>query len=399
MPDGGTAAELRAAGAVLWRPGDADPAAGPMADLQVAVIHRPKYDDWSFAKGKLEPGEHVLHAAVREVFEETGMRVTLGRRLPPVRYAYQGRARRADDQQIPAAASVADDRRGRVLKQVDYWAATAAGASSPFLPNKEVDRLDWLSVTGARQRLSYPHDVELLDQFSAGPPRTTPLIFLRHASAGSRSDWPGEDASRPLDALGVKQAQDLAGLLRCFGVLRVVSSPTERCVSTVRPYATAAGVAVEPEPALLPPNGDGSWAGHARAAATAALVAAEGQPVVVCAHRENLPVLIAAACDRLGGTLPEGPPLRKSEFLVLHTSAGKLVTAERHVTDEAGLAAKRPRVARGEIPVASFLANPEAAAAAADRQAQRKSRHTWPADVGRLCRAWRRPAQGGTRRS
>jgi 8-oxo-(d)GTP phosphatase len=398
MPDGGTAGDVRAAGAVLWRPGDADRVAGPMAELQVAVIHRPKYDDWSFAKGKLEPGEHVLHAAVREVFEETGLRVTLGRRLPPVRYAYQGRVR-ADDQQIPAAASVAGDRRGGVLKQVDYWAATAAGAWSPFVPNKEVDRLDWLSVTEARQRLSYPHDVELLGQFSAGPSRTTPLIFLRHASAGSRPDWPGEDISRPLDALGIKQAQDLTVLLRCFGVLRVVSSPTERCVSTVRPYATAAGVAVEPEPALLPPKDGGSWPGYAEAAATAALVAAEAQPVVVCAHRENLPVLIEAACDRLGGTVPDGPPLRKSEFLVLHTSAGRLVTAERHVTDEAGLAAKRPRQARPEIPVASFLANPEAAAAAAELQAQRKSRRTWPADVGRLCRAWRRPARGGTRRS
>ena len=75
--DGVRADEVRAAGAVLWRP------AG--GGSQVALVHRPKYDDWSFPKGKLDPGEHVLLAAVREVAEETGLRVTLGRRLPPVR--------------------------------------------------------------------------------------------------------------------------------------------------------------------------------------------------------------------------------------------------------------------------------------------------------------------------
>lgn len=339
MPDGDTAGEVRAAGVVLWRPGDRVVAGSAPASLQVALIHRPKHDDWSFAKGKLEPGEHVLHAAVREVFEETGLRVTLGRRLPPVRYACEGRASRDED---------------ATVKRVDYWAATAEDAWLPFVPSKEVDRLDWLPAAAARQRLSYPRDVELLEEFLAGPARTAALILLRHASAGSSLASPAADLSRPLDEAGIREAAQLASLLRCFGALRVVSSPAERCLATVRPYAAAAGVPVEPEPALLVAKDGGPRAGRAVTAAVASRLAADGQPVVLCAHRENLPVLIGAACDQLGGPPPDGPPLRKSEFLVLHTAAGKLVTAERHICDEAGLRAKRPRTPRAEIPVASF---------------------------------------------
>lgn len=341
MPDGGTAGEIRAAGALLWRPGGPE-AADSAAGVQVAVIHRPKYDDWSFAKGKVEPGEHVLQAAVREVFEETGLRVTLGRRLPEVRYVFQ---------RPGGESGIA------VHKRVDYWAAAAADdTSAPFVPNKEVDRLDWLPVGEARQRLSYPHDIQLLDQFTAGPPRSTALILLRHASAGSSSDWPGADIARPLDAVGAIEAEELTGLLRCFGALRVVSSPAERCLATVRSYAAAAGVPVEPEPAVLAAKDGGSSLGRAETAAVAGRLAAAGEPAIVCAHRENLPVLIEAACDQLGGVAPGGPPLRKSEFLVLHAASGQLVAAERHVPEGAGLAAKRPRIARAEIRTASFLA-------------------------------------------
>ncbi len=323
MTDGEATGDIRAAGAVVWR---AAPAAseGSGADrVQVALIHRPKYDDWSFAKGKLEPGEPVLRASVREVFEETGLTVTLGRRLHHVRYAFRDARHFAD---APAH------------KRVDYWAATAVDASLPFAANNEVDRLEWLSVEDARTRLSYAHDVELLDEFGAGPVRTAPLVWLRHASAGSRSGWPGPDVTRPLDAIGERAAQELADLLRCFGTARVISSPTERCVATVRPYAQAVGVPVEAEPALLPGR-DGSSPGRAEAAAVAAALASAGEPVVVCAHRENLPVLIEAACDRLDAAPPGGPPLRKSEFLILHTAALRLVAAERHMAGQAGLPA------------------------------------------------------------
>jgi 8-oxo-dGTP pyrophosphatase MutT (NUDIX family) len=301
MADQDTAGEIRAAGVVLWRPG-----ASHAPGVEVALIHRPKYDDWSFPKGKLEPGEHVLRAAVRETAEETGLTVTLGRRLPHVRYAYRDAA-----------------------KRVDYWAA-AADASRPFTANKEVDRLDWLPVPEARTRLTYPHDVELLDEFSAGPTQTEPLIFLRHASAGSRSDWTGDDEARPLDPVGVEDAADLAGLLRCFGVIRVVSSPAERCQATVRPYAQVAGVQVELDATLALTSGDGARPAVDEVAALAARLVVAGKPVVVCAHRENMPALLAGACAQLGSAPPAGPPVKKAEFVVLHAAGEKLVATERH---------------------------------------------------------------------
>lgn len=295
--------QIRAAGAVVRHP--AEPSA------RVLLVHRPKYDDWSLPKGKLEPGEHRLQAAVREVAEETGLRVTLGRRLSPVRYVASG---------IP--------------KRVDYWVATPEGLPAEFVPNREVDGLAWAASgeTGA-VALSYERDVETVAAALAGPRQTMPLIVVRHASAGHKSDWP-DDLSRPLDKEGGHDAQSLASLLRCFGVSRVISAPAERCVATVRPYAAAIGAEVEVEPAfdVARPDGVPRGAGADAAKAAAALAAAD-EPVVICAHRENLPTLLAAACAELGAQLPAGPPLRKGEFLVLHRAAGRVIAAERYHPD------------------------------------------------------------------
>ena len=292
---------------MLWRP------AGTGA--QVALVHRPKYDDWSFPKGKLDPGEHVLLAAVREVHEETGLRVTLGRRLPPVRY-WAGGSR----------------------KRVDYWAATAASPGGSFAPTSEIDAVAWPAASRAAARLSYQRDVETLAAFRAGPLRTVPLILLRHASAGRKSDSRRDDRSRPLDDRGTKDAVVLADLLCCFGgagstPVRVISSPAERCAATVRPYATRAGVEIETEPALeVSKNGA---ADDPEGAKTVAQLAAADQPVVICAHRENLPLLLEAACAELGADSRAVDPLRKGEFLVLHRADRKLAALERHRVDGA----------------------------------------------------------------
>jgi 8-oxo-dGTP diphosphatase len=301
MADQPAAEEVRAAGAVLWRP------AGIGA--QVALVHRPKYDDWSFPKGKLEPGEHVLQAAVREVAEETGLRVTLGYRLPPVGYLAGG-----------------------TRKRVDYWAATAVSGPDRFVPSSEIDALAWLALGAAAERLSYQRDVETLAAFRGGPLRTVPLILLRHASAGPKSEWRKDDQSRPLDARGTKDAVALADLLSCFGsagtMTRVISSPAERCVATVRPYAARASVKIETEPALEVVK-DG-MADYPEAAKTVAPLAAADQPVVICAHRENLPLLLDTICGELAAGCPPVDPLRKSEFLVLHRAQRKLVALERY---------------------------------------------------------------------
>jgi 8-oxo-(d)GTP phosphatase len=313
MGDRRAADEVRAAGAVVWRPAE--------SGTQVVLVHRPKYDDWSLPKGKLEPGEHVLLAAVREVAEETALEVTLGRRLPSVQYVS-----------------------GEVTKRVDYWVATAAGAQAAFEPTSEIDEVAWLAASSAPTSLSYERDAELLAEFQAGPGQTAPLILLRHASAGSKSDWPRSDESRPLDDRGMQDALALARLLRCFGAGRVVSAPAERCVATVRPYATSIGGVVEIEAAFDVAggrrNGQNKIAGMAAAMER---LAADSRPVVVCAHRENLPALLAAAFSALGvpsppgkpppSKLPRGKPLRKGEFAALHRAAGKLVALERYHPD------------------------------------------------------------------
>jgi 8-oxo-dGTP pyrophosphatase MutT (NUDIX family) len=321
MADRLTADEVRAAGAVVRR------SAG--SGSRVLLVHRPKYDDWSFPKGKLEPGEHALLAAVREVAEETALQVTLGRRLRPVHYD-----------------------NGGVPKRVDYWVASVPGEPADFEPNCEVDETAWLPASQAAARLSYERDLETLAEFMAGPRQTVPLILVRHASAGNKSGWPGSDVSRPLDNRGTEDARALANLLRCFGAGRVVSGPAERCVATVRPYAASIGGVIEIEPAfevgggVSEPDGAASaaagvsagaaasaGAGASAAVAAVARLAADSRPVVVCAHRENLPALLAAACAALGAPSPRGKPLRKSEFAVLHRSAGKLAALERYRPD------------------------------------------------------------------
>jgi 8-oxo-(d)GTP phosphatase len=295
--DGG---EIRAAGSVLWRPSD--------AGVEVALVHRNRYDDWSFPKGKQVRGEDLLLTAVREVAEETGLRAILGRPLSAARYESFGRP-----------------------KRVDYWAGRPESENgSPFQPHDEVDALAWLPLPAARGRLSYAHDVAMLDEFAAGPVDTVPLVFLRHAAAGHKGDWPGSDLDRPLDPRGAADADRLAGLLSCFGPCRVISSQAERCVATVRPYAALAGSAVALEPAFtVGLDGDAVPAAGVAAAAVADIVVA-GMPAVICGHGENLPSLITYACAALGAVPPDGLPLPKSGFWVLHAAGGTLAAAERH---------------------------------------------------------------------
>ncbi|MEU7024792.1 NUDIX hydrolase [Streptomyces sp. NPDC046203] len=145
-----------AAGAVLWRParaGSGGEGAGGSEDegsgIEIALVHRPKYDDWSLPKGKLKRGETLAACARREVLEETGQSCALGTRLPVVRYPVNGRP-----------------------KEVTYWTARALGGA--FTPNREVDTLLWLPPAAARLRLTQPRDRDLLTS------------ALHHAASDSR---------------------------------------------------------------------------------------------------------------------------------------------------------------------------------------------------------------------
>ena len=211
---------ILSAGAVLWRP------AGP--GIEVLLVHRPKYDDWSLPKGKREPGEHVLLTAAREVLEETSVRPVLGPRLRTVEYLVRGRP-----------------------KQVDYWAALAAHDQAAA--SHEIDAVCWLPLPQVLDRLSYPHDAAVIA--SLQPRATVPIILVRHASAGPKDEWAGEDLLRPLDAEGVLDALLLADLLTCFAPrARVISSPALRCTESVRPYAEGFGGSVEAKAVLTVPD-------------------------------------------------------------------------------------------------------------------------------------------------
>jgi 8-oxo-(d)GTP phosphatase len=274
---------LRAAGAVVWRGAESSP--------EVAVIHRPAYDDWTFPKGKLKTGEHMIAAALREVHEETGMTIALGRALPPVHYISRGR-----------------------LKRVDYWTGGAV-ADDGFTPNEEVDELRWLPLAEARALLTYEWDVGLLRALTVAPLVTVPLVLVRHGSAGSRSEWTDDDAHRPLDTVGESQAAVLTTALSAYRPELLVSSPSTRCVQTLEPYGAEIEAEIKIEPLLSEEGQDPQK--------TPALVRDIAVPAAVCSHGKVLPGLIHALSGK-------DVHLRKGAFAVLHRSGGQVVSVERY---------------------------------------------------------------------
>ena len=212
---------IKAAGAVAWRP-------GPDGRPEILLVHRRKYDDWSLPKGKVEPGETLPVTAVREVLEEGGARLALGRRLNSIRYNVGGRP-----------------------KRVHYWSASVASLDDHAVPNDEVDEIEWLDADRAIERVSYRHDHGVIADFARLPAQTVPVILLRHAKAVAKSRWKRADDRRPLDDAGRADAKALAELLACFGPrARLITSPAARCVETLRPFAELSGAELREEPSL-----------------------------------------------------------------------------------------------------------------------------------------------------
>jgi len=281
---------IRAAGAVLWRP--ADP------QTRIALVHRPRYDDWSLPKGKLDRGEHPLEAAVREVGEETGQAAVAGRRLPTV--GYRSRAG---------------------PKTVEYWAMRATGGQ--FTAGAEVDKLEWLPAAAVLDQLTYDHDTEVVRDFAETAVDAL-VLLVRHASAGDRAVWAGPDELRPLDQEGIGQAARLAEVLPLFGPRRIVSSDQVRCGQTVQPLAHRLGVDNETEPAL-------SEHAHAddRTSGAAAIrqLAAPGQTVVACGQGGAIPDAIAILAGEADLPLPDAPTAKGSVW-ALSFLDGRLVAAD-----------------------------------------------------------------------
>lgn len=263
----------------------------------VLLVHRPKYDDWSFPKGKRDRGEHLTACAVREVREETGLDVRLGRPLTQQHYPV-----------------------GRRQKVVHYWVARVIDDHdvSSYSPNAEIDAVAWVPVAEAARRLSYAHDRETLAEALAARKRTRTVVVLRHASSRARSRWKGDDRLRPLLATGERQGAALAPVLAAYDVRRLVSSSSVRCRQTLEPYGALSGREIEAFDALSE-----EAATPAGVLALVSELVDDPEPVVVCTHRPVLPEVFASL-----GVDP--PALEKGEMLVLHLRRGAVVATERH---------------------------------------------------------------------
>jgi 8-oxo-dGTP pyrophosphatase MutT (NUDIX family)/broad specificity phosphatase PhoE len=297
-----TRPEIRAAGGVLWRRANH----GSVSEgLEVALVHRPRYDDWSLPKGKLVPGETDLEAALREVREETGQQPRPGRSLGTVRYL-----KTSSDGMIRP-------------KIVSYWAMEANGGV--FTPDREVDGIRWVTTDEARELLTYPTDREVLGRFESQPLTTGLVLLVRHASAGRRSKWRGDDRGRPLDAKGVEQARAVTRLLGRFGVTGILSAEHVRCVQTVEPLSRLIGVRVREAPLIS----ELGYPGHEREAVEQLREEADGDcRVVACSQGDVIPDLLhrLAAQDRvaLSGELEAA----KGSVWVLGFAHGKLCSLE-----------------------------------------------------------------------
>lgn len=344
-----------AAGALVWRLKN--------DKLQVLVVHRPRYDDWSFPKGKAEPGESMVLTAIREVAEETGRQIVLGR--------YLGKARRR----------LVSGRKKRTL----YWAAQVLPEAGPGeglraavkpASKREIDKVRWWKVKKAARKLTHADDKRLLarlvDWYESGQLQVHSLVLVRHAKAVSRATWGygiNSEITRPLVmGRGQAQARDVAALLSAYGVGELVSSPWRRCVDTLAPYAHGCGLDLRsdeaftevsalmapelmqasfrdllergsaldgpPEPEVVGPQGREpagpqgrepglALAGQPEPVCTPQDPPEPSYPLALCVHRPCLPLLFETLREYMGPELatklPDSDPwLRPGQAVVVH---------------------------------------------------------------------------------
>jgi 8-oxo-dGTP diphosphatase len=245
---------------------------------RIAVIHRPHRQDWSFPKGKIDGSDTAAATAIRETLEETGLRVTLHQPLTTQEYIFDG---------LP--------------KTVFYWRATLIN-NSEFIPNDEADQLVWVSLKGALKLLSYDVDKDLAREAFKSV-ETKPLILLRHATSEKRVEWADRyaknvppDSFRPLTPDGIMQAHLIADLLSAYGVNKIVSSDSIRCIATVSPYAASKEIPLEAHQILS----ELGWAvNNQPGIRLVKKLARSKDSIVLCGHRPALPSLAQAIADEL----------------------------------------------------------------------------------------------------
>ena len=282
-------ADVLASGAVVTRKGG-----------DVLLVHRPKYDDWSFPKGKLDPGEHVTSAAVREVAEETGLDIRLGPALSTQRYWVENGERR--------------------IKRVHYWVARVVGDDdvSSYAVNNEIDEVVWLPLDKARDRLDYDYDLATLDEYERLRKKSYPLVILRHGRARARKSWTKDDRERPLTKAGEFQAEQVVPVLGAYGVSHILTSSSRRCWRTVAPYADVADLEMEDTDDLSEQD-----ATPERVEEQVRGLLARKEGSVLCTHRPVLPWVFEAL-----GLEPQA--LAPGSVFVVHHQGARVVATEHH---------------------------------------------------------------------
>jgi len=296
---------VRAAGAVVLKTQNRTP--------YVCLIHRGERKDWSFPKGKLERGEPAPVAAVREIAEEAGLDIKLGRRLQSVSYEALGSP-----------------------KTVDYWVGWVRQEIG-WQPSREVDEVKWVKLSEAAQMLTYQRDRDLLNEVTQYEKPTEPMMLLRHAQAERRQAFrakfkpaPPPDSARPLTNQGLRQANWLEKILHAFGIEDIYSSPATRCIQSVTPFSLRHFRPISVMPGL---SEEFVEYGPEPSQEIARTLAAQPRPLVICGHRPLLPFMASAAAYELGVGVPD-TALPPSAYVLFHRLvSGKSLNA---VSVEAG---------------------------------------------------------------
>jgi 8-oxo-(d)GTP phosphatase len=299
-----------AAGVICWRE--------VKGEVLFALVHREKYNDWGFAKGKQDPGEELCETAVREVREELGIKIKLGRKISTIHYELAN----GED------------------KEVHYWASKVtekAVRKSDFVPNTEISQVEWHDSKTSLKLLSYAHDKallkEVLELAKEKELETRALIVLRHAKATPRSDWDKGEKTRPLLPKGEQQAYRLVVQLASYGPRKLITSPWKRCKDTVLPYAKAT------HRQLLERSQLSEYSAEKNPKKAKRLIEDifEGtDSTLICTHRPALPKVLDAISQHarvdLRPAIAEAATLDPGAFIVIRLSMDKkprVVSIER----------------------------------------------------------------------
>ena len=285
---------ISAAGAVVWRKHKDN-------FTEVAIIHRPKYDDWSFPKGKLEVGESLIACAHREVLEETNLQTEFGPHLGQVEYF------------TPDG-----------LKKVTYWSAKVI-AEKPFRTNSEVDQLKWIPITKVIEVLTNETDKEIFDKFVKVKFNSKPFILLRHAKAITRDEWQGEDDDRPLSSSGQNQAMRLLSTYQVFNIDQIHSSDAVRCYDTVKSMAKGLDIKLEVSSKL---SENTYKKDKEKAFDYVRELIKEDKSILICSHNPILPKMLNKLTKKSEIEADEDK-LSPADGWVIHRSGKEIIQIDR----------------------------------------------------------------------